>query len=437
MKRATQSHIGRITELSRTIALTEAGTFPHGILSTLGGGRWPEARSSSLDETSRHLAAKGASLVVIAGETEAWLMRAISICRAAGRFPIAALFAPDEGLAVDMLRAGATVTVDATQSLEDIATQLIAVFESSTPTHSGLDVRLLEAEGLRLDIGARRCELAGERISLSVNEFDLLHYLMTHAQDVVPSARITADLWNIPTDAGLNMLRLNITRLRKKLGDAPRAVTYIESVRGIGYQFRLPVAEVGQERSDVRLRHTVATLNAQHDGLYDLLESLRAAATIPELATSVVEWATGRGFADAATVFRFEQRNGREHSQLLASSGMSTRWRQSIALGHPVDESFIASAAYLRGSVIQLSDMSRPGSRFPTTVSMSSAENLHACLIFPLTRDAVIWGDVGFLSRERRAFPPSRVRFLRAVADMMSIALSNPPRQEEAWDADI
>lgn len=413
---------GNLAPLTNVVALTEEDSRAHAVVLGLGGRHWPAFSYTNPELAVRHLAAKGASMAVIGGTNLTWVLRALHACRQTGRFPIAILSASMEEDARMLLKEGATVVVHAHHPLEDVAARLLALGQGTAPTR-GLDVRWLEADGLRLDLGARKCELHGERVNLSLNEFDLLQYLMSHPQEVVPSTKITVDLWNIPDPSGLNTLRLNVGRLRKKLGDSPREPTWIESVRGLGYQFTKPVAEVGQDRSEERLRHTVAALNAQQDGLYDLIDGLRSAVTVAEVAEVAVRWATDRNFADAATVFRFERRDGNRWSTLVTSAGMSSRWRQAISRGHPVDEGFIASAAYLRGDVIQLADMSRPSSRFPVTVSMSSAENLHACFISPLFRTDEIWGDLGFLSKETRAFPPARARFLRAAADLVSLAL--------------
>lgn len=421
--------------LTHAVAVTQADTRVHDLVSALGGRHWPEVHYTDVPSATRHLAAKGASMLVVGGSDAAWVSRAVHEARAAGRFPVAALYPEPGAESRAIFAAGATVVIDADSPVHDVVARLLALREGTSSVR-GMDVRWLEAGDLRLDLATRQCQVGKDRVSLSHNEFDLLEYLMTHAQEVMPSTRITNDLWNIPDSSGLNTLRLNVGRLRKKLSDDATNSHWIESVRGIGYRFGPPVAEVGQERSEDRLRHTVATLNAQHDSLFALVDTMRSCVTAAEIADAAVRWATDRNFADAATVFRFESRGDDRHSALVASTGMSSRWRQAVSRGHRVDEGFVASAAYLRGEVIQLSDMSRPTSRFPDTVSMSSAENLHACLIFPLFSRDQIWGDIGFLSRETRAFPPARARFLRAAADVVSLAL-NAATDEGVSRADV
>jgi DNA-binding response OmpR family regulator len=423
-----------VRTLSDVVALTEDRSAAHEVVLELGGAAWPAFHYTATDRAVRHLATKGAAMVVLGGADTGWLVRSLHACLEASRLPVAVLTPHPAEHARLLLDEGATVVLDVRDDPDDVVAKLRALGQG-TATARGLDVRWLEAEGLRLDLSGRRCEVDGRRVGLSMNEFDLLKYLMSQPQQVVAAGRITADLWNLPDASGLNTLRLNVRRLRKKLGEDPHHPLWIESVRGVGYQFMRAVVEVGQERSEERLRHTVASLNAQHDGLYDLIEELRTVRDTTELATAVVGWATDRNFADASTVFRFEQRDGARYSSLVAAAGMSTRWRQTISRGHRVDDGFIASAAYLRGEVVQLSDMSRPNGRFSVTQSMSSAENLHACLIFPVFHHGAIWGDVGFMSKETRAFPPARARYLRAVGDLVSLTLAAVSPPEEVPDA--
>jgi len=291
---------------------------------------------------------------------------------------------------------------------------------------------------MRVDLGSRRCLLAGERITLSQNEFDLLAFLMTRSQQTISPQEIVQQVWNWRHGDGLNTLRIHIGRLRKKLGDTSVNPAWIGSIRGVGYQFLQPVAEVGEDRSEERLRQTVSTLNAQSDALYAIVDSLRTAPTVSELADVVVQWAVDRNFCDAATVFRLdESAKGEAISTLVASAGMSSRWRQSLATGHPLKDGFMGAHAYASGEVVQLSDVSKLSKRFPVTARMSSAEDLHACLLFPLFVDGKIWGDLAFVSRADRAFNPSRTAYLRSIAGLVSLALAAKGHDAEpAGEAD-
>ena len=418
--------------LSPTVLLAEPDSAAATIPALIGRKDWPAAAFSDITRAANHASVRETRLVVIGGSSFSWVINATRTLRAAGPFPIAVVgmpLTPDQVLS--LLDSGANLLVEQGAQPREVVARLTALCRGSRGEDS-MQVRWLQSGDMRVDLGSRRCLVAGETISLSQNEFDLLAFLMTRAQQTVAPQEIVQQVWNWRHGDGLNTLRIHIGRLRKKLGDTSANPRWIGSTRGIGYQFLQVVAEVGEDRSEDRLRRAVSTLNAQSDALYSIVDSLRTAATPTELAEVVVEWAVGRNFSDAATVFRLDtDTTGEGLSSLVASAGMSSRWRQALATGHPVREGFMGAHAYSSGEVVQLSDVSKLSKRFPVTARMSSAEDLHACLLFPLFVNGEIWGDLAFISRATRAFNPARTAYLRAIAGLVSLALAaviNAPR---------
>jgi transcriptional regulator with GAF, ATPase, and Fis domain len=245
---------------------------------------------------------------------------------------------------------------------------------------------------------------------------------MTHGGRVVRHEELAQHVWEWSEDADQNALRLAVTRLRKKLGDSSSDPRWIASVRGVGYRFVASVHEVGDNRNDDRMRAALARLTVQSDALGALADALAAATDVDEIGDAVVTWAVARGFADASTVFRLAP-DGRGHVSLVASAGMSDRWRQSIATGHPVSNSFVGSYVYQSGQTLQLSDIADLSGRYPVTARMSTAEDLHACAIYPLHSHGEIWGDLAFLSRSPKAFSPAMSNYFRMIATIVSLAL--------------
>ena len=66
---------------------------------------------------------------------------------------------------------------------------------------------------------------------------------------------------------------------------------------------------------------------------------------------------------------------------------------------------------------------------------MSSAEDLHACVLFPLHTRGRIWGDLAFLSRSSNSFSPALSGFFRTVSTLVSIALTATNNRDEGTDA--
>jgi DNA-binding response OmpR family regulator len=410
--------------LSPAVLCAEPGSAAGRLRARAGRTEWPTAVHEDVTRAAHTASVRDTRLVLVGGSTFAWVHQAVRALRRAGSFPIAVLatdVTADEVLT--LLEAGANLVVEPYAGAREVVARLGALCRSSAGDPA-LQVRWLQADRMRVDLQARRCLIDDEPVRLSQTEFDLLAFLMGRAQQVVAHHEIAQQVWGWRHGDVRNTLRIHVGRLRRKLDDSPRAPRWIGSARGAGYQFLQPVAELGEDRSEERLRQAIAVLNAQSDALSALVDTVHAAQDLTAVAESVVQWAVTRGFGDAATVFRMDvDPLGRGVSRLVASAGMSARWRQSIATGHPISEGFMGSQVYSRGEAVQMSDMSRLAKRFPVTARMSTAEDLHACVMFPLHVHGQVWGDLAFVSRAPRAFPPARTAYLRTVASVVALAV--------------
>lgn len=422
-----------VAQLSPAVLCAEPGSPAEQLPVRSGRGEWPTVVHTDAMRAVHAASVRDTRVVLVGGSTFAWVLQAVRLLHRAGSYPIAVVatdVGPDEALT--LLGAGASVVVEQQADPRELVARLVALCRSSSGDEA-LRVRWLQAAQMRVDLGARRCLVGDERVQLSHNEFELLAFLMSRSQQVVPQHEIVQHVWGWQHGDGLNTLRIHVGRLRKKLGDSPSEPHWIGSVRGVGYQFLPAVAELGEDRSEERLRQSIAVLNAQSDALNALVDTLLAADDAAAVAETVVQWAVARGFGDAATVFRLDlDAVGHGTSTLVASAGMSARWRQAIATGHPVNDGFMGSQVYTSGEVVQLSDMTRLARRFPVTARMSTAEDLHACLLFPIHAHGGIWGDLAFVSRAARAFTPARSAYLRTVAGVVSLAVAarTAPRPE-------
>ncbi|GEM_PF-2809401 len=410
--------------LSPAVLCAEPGSPASRLHTRVGRTSWPTAVHEDVTRAAHGVSVREPRLVLVGGSTFAWVHQAVRQLRRGGSAPLAVVatdVTADEVLT--LLGAGANLVIEPYASAREVVARLGALSRSAAGDPA-LQVRWLQAGRMRVDLQSRRCLVDQEQIGLSQTEFDLLASLMSRAQQVAPHHEIVQQVWGWRHGDVRNTLRIHVGRLRRKLGDDPRAPQWIGSVRGLGYQFLQPVAELGEDRSEERLREAIAVLNAQGDALRALVDTLPAAEDLGTLAETVVQWAVTRGFGDAATVFRMDVDGaGRAVSRLVASAGMSARWRQSIATGHPISEGFMGSQVYTRGEVVQMSDMSRLSKRFPVTARMSTAEDLHACVMFPLHVRGQVWGDLAFVSRAPRAFPPARTAYLRTVAGVVALAV--------------
>ena len=90
---------------------------------------------------------------------------------------------------------------------------------------------------MRLDPAARRTWRGDDEIVLSRKEFDLVHFLMAHAGDVVSREDLMREVWNTTFWTSSKTIDVHLGWVRRKLGDDPRHPTLITTIRGTGLRF--------------------------------------------------------------------------------------------------------------------------------------------------------------------------------------------------------
>ena len=96
-----------------------------------------------------------------------------------------------------------------------------------------------------LDPVARTASKAGEPLELTAKEFDLLRLLMSRAGEVVGREEIMDEVWDPHWFGPTKTLDVHISWLRKKIQNDPKATPYITTLRGVGFRFLAPDADVG------------------------------------------------------------------------------------------------------------------------------------------------------------------------------------------------
>jgi DNA-binding response OmpR family regulator len=85
---------------------------------------------------------------------------------------------------------------------------------------------------LRLDAARRVAERGGQVLPLSLKELAVLELLLTADGAVVSAEELLERAWDNAADPFSNVVKVTISRLRRKLGDPP----IIETVPGAGYR---------------------------------------------------------------------------------------------------------------------------------------------------------------------------------------------------------
>jgi two-component system, OmpR family, response regulator RegX3 len=102
----------------------------------------------------------------------------------------------------------------------------------------------LEVGGVRMDLNTRTVTLAGEKVDLTLKEFELLRMLLENAGRVVERTQLMDEVWDPNWYGPTKTLDVHVSSLRKKLGDDPSAPRYVHTIRGVGFRFTSP-AELG------------------------------------------------------------------------------------------------------------------------------------------------------------------------------------------------
>lgn len=97
-----------------------------------------------------------------------------------------------------------------------------------------LSVPVLEHRGALLNTGDNTLTYNGEKISLSKNEFKILHILMKNKGKVVSREKLVELLWETDSFVDENTLTVNVGRLRKRL-DSAGLTDFITTKFGVGY----------------------------------------------------------------------------------------------------------------------------------------------------------------------------------------------------------
>ncbi|MFY1699702.1 MULTISPECIES: response regulator transcription factor [unclassified Solwaraspora] len=130
------------------------------------------------------------------------------------------------------LTAGGDDYVTKPFSLEEVVARLRGLLRRTAGVGSRPDA-LLAVGDLTLDEDSHEVRRAGESITLTATEFELLRYLMRNPRRVLSKAQILDRVWNYDFGGQANVVELYISYLRKKI-DAGRP-PMIHTMRGAGY----------------------------------------------------------------------------------------------------------------------------------------------------------------------------------------------------------
>ncbi|MGB7990620.1 MAG: two-component system response regulator KdpE [Candidatus Methylophosphatis roskildensis] len=101
----------------------------------------------------------------------------------------------------------------------------------------GSGATIVEFGKVRVDLGKRIVERAGEPLHLTPIEYRLLAYLITHPDSVLTHRQLLKNVWGPSHADDSHYVRVYMGLLRKKVEDDPSQPEHIVTETGVGYRF--------------------------------------------------------------------------------------------------------------------------------------------------------------------------------------------------------
>lgn len=98
---------------------------------------------------------------------------------------------------------------------------------------------ILQVDDLELNQGSRTLLLRGEAVDLTSTEFSILQSLLQNGGAVVSKRDLYIEALGREPVAHDRSVDMHVSNLRRKLGPGPKGENRIETIRGIGYQYRV------------------------------------------------------------------------------------------------------------------------------------------------------------------------------------------------------
>ncbi len=135
-------------------------------------------------------------------------------------------------------------SLDSTLGLDDFLlasadpAELSARVRQALWKRSGLDTaNTIRCGDLVMDLANYTVQIAGRPVELTYKEYELLRFLATNRDRVFNRETLLNKVWGYDFYGGARTVDVHIRRLRAKIED--RHHTFIETVRNVGYRFRV------------------------------------------------------------------------------------------------------------------------------------------------------------------------------------------------------
>lgn len=166
----------------------------------------------------------------------------LEVCRrlsSSSDMPVIVLSAKDdEGDKVAALKLGADDYLTKPFGVGELLARVQAVLRRTGRRVLDTGTEVLAKGPFALDSATHELTCLEQRVKLTRTEFELLHYLMQHADKVVPHNVLLSKIWGTEYRNQTEYLRVYIGRLRQKIEPDPSNPHHLLTEPGFGYLFR-------------------------------------------------------------------------------------------------------------------------------------------------------------------------------------------------------
>jgi len=98
---------------------------------------------------------------------------------------------------------------------------------------------IFQLADLTVDFSRRHVTMAGQEVSLTPTEYDILRELIQHQGKVLTHRHLLRKVWGDAYEYQAHLLRVNVSNLRRKIEPDPTRPEYILTESGVGYRLNL------------------------------------------------------------------------------------------------------------------------------------------------------------------------------------------------------
>ena len=141
---------------------------------------------------------------------------------------------------IKVLKSGADDYIANPFSGDELEARVEAALRRAAMAPDETELTVFNDGELSVDFPHHEVVARGERIDLSPTEFRLLAALIAHPGQVLTQEQLLDRVWGEEYAESLDVVRLYIGYLRRKIEADPAKPTLIDTVRGFGYRYRKP-----------------------------------------------------------------------------------------------------------------------------------------------------------------------------------------------------